>query len=258
MQDLVNPFDTTMSLKISCANTKQLVAWPDGLPNQLKQSLNENGTCRVFQKGDPVSELMHSSGSICVVVSGAVKAQVCDADGTVTVLGFYLQGDLLGFDSSAMGDMPYEAIALCTTRLFILPMDKYWQLSEQPLVLAKYHTALMGRALREANRRTALIGNFDSDQKLAYFLLNIAARMHHQNYARYHFNLPMSRVEMSQYLFVTAETISRTLTRFQSCGYLTVKRTEIHIIEPQSLLALLYKQPAPSYMMTDHLQSKAL
>ena len=92
MQDLVNPFDTNMSLKINCTNTKQLVAWPNGLPNKLKQSFNESGACKVFHKGDPIPELMHSSGSICVVISGVLKTQICDADGTVTVLGFLSPG----------------------------------------------------------------------------------------------------------------------------------------------------------------------
>lgn len=254
MLDLICPYDTGLSLKINSAQSQPInsISWPHPISKELKQDINKSGVFKVFQKGEPVTELMDQPGAICVVISGVLKTQVTDSNGRVMVLGFYLQGDLLGFDGPAMHKSTYEAVALCTTYLFILPMDKYWQLPEPPLSLAKCHATLMGQALLEANRRTALIGNLDSDQKLAYFLLNIAARMHHQNYARDHFNLPMSRIEISQYLFVTAETISRTLTRFQECGYLTVKRSDIQIINSQALLALLHKHTPTSVEASNH------
>ncbi|UZE96964.1 Crp/Fnr family transcriptional regulator [Alkalimarinus alittae] len=254
MLDLICPYDTGISLKINSARTQSIdsIAWPHPLSKELKQSLHQNGSFKVFQKGESITELMDHPGAICIVVSGVLKTQVSDINGRVMILGFYLQGDLLGFDGPAMRKSTYEAVALCTTYLFILPMDKYWQLPESPLSLAKCHASLMGQALLEANRRTALIGNLDSDQKLAYFLLNIAARMHHQNYARDHFNLPMSRIEISHYLFVTAETISRTLTRFQESGFLTVKRSDIQIIESQSLLALLHKRNTETTLASDY------
>lgn len=254
MLDFICPYDTGLSLKINRDRSQSInsITWPKPLSKKLKQSLNENGMFKVFQKGESVTELTNKPGAISIVVSGVLKTQVSDANGSVMVLGFYLQGDLLGFDGPAMRKSTYQAVALCTTYLFILPMNKYWQLPEAPLSLAKCHTALMGQALLEANRRTAIIGTLDSDQKLAYFLLNIAARMHYQNYARDHFNLPMSRIEISQYLFVTAETISRTLTRFQASGLLNVKRSDIQIIESESLLALLHKHNTTDLLASDH------
>lgn len=254
MLDLMSPCDIGLSLKVHSANTQSVnsIDWPHPLSKALKRSLHENGAFKVFQKGDTITELMNKPGAICIVISGVLKTQICDFNGNVTILGFYLQGDILGFDGPAMRNSPYEAVALSTTNLFILPLNKYWQLPEEPLMLAKYHADLMGKALLEANRRTALIGNLDSDQKLAYFLLNIAARMHYQNYAKDQFNLPMSRIEISQYLFVTAETISRTLTRFQDSGILSVKRSNIQIIKHRALLELLHKRTPHPMVMNDY------
>lgn len=254
MLDLISPCDINLSLKVHGANAHSInsITWPHPLSKALKKSLHKDGLFKVYQKGELIPELMNKPGAICIVISGVLKTQMIDFNGSVTILGFYLQGDILGFDGPAMRKLPYEAVALCTTSLFILPIDKYWQLPEPPLSLAKYHSQLMAKALLEANRRTALIGNLDSDQKLAYFLLNIAARMHNQNYARDHFNLPMSRIEISQYLFVTAETISRTLTRFQDSGILLVRRSNIQIIKHRALLELLHKHTPTPLAMNDY------
>lgn len=259
MLDLICPYDTGLSLKIKSARTQSInaISWPHPISKALKQELHENGVFKVFQKGESITEIMNEPGAICIVVSGVLKSQVSDINGRVMVLGFYLQGDLLGFDSAAMRKSTYEAVALSTTCLFILPMNRYWQLPEDPFVLATYHGKLLEQALFEANRRTAIIGHLDSDQKLAYFLLNIAARMHYQSYARNHFNLPMSRVEISQYLFVTAETVSRTLTRFQESGLLMVKRSDIQILKSESLLALLHKHNTATQLASEYCHYEA-
>ncbi|MFD2231470.1 Crp/Fnr family transcriptional regulator [Alkalimarinus sediminis] len=259
MLDLICPYDTGLSLKIKSTRAQSInaITWPHPLSKAVKQSLYENGVFKVFQKGDSITEIMTKPGAICVVVSGVLKSQISDINGRVMVLGFYLQGDIVGFDGAAMEKSTYEAVALSTTCLFILPMNDYWQLPEDPIVLSQCHAKLAGQALFEANRRTAIIGHLDSDQKLAYFLLNIAARMHYQNYARNHFNLPMSRVEISQYLFVTAETVSRTLSRFQESGLLVVKRSDIQILNSESLLALLHKHNATTQLTSNYCHFEA-
>lgn len=99
-------------------------------------------------------------------------------------------------------------------------------------------------ALLDAHKRIIMIGHLDADQKIAYFLVNLSARMKHQHCASTRFLLPMSRVELSQHLFLSPETVSRSFSKFQMKGYLEAHRSDICIQDFSGLLEVLCREPA--------------
>lgn len=245
IQCLANPFDIGMSLRIhrlGKLNNPNAIQWPDSFSPTLKEKLATLGTFKVVRKGQRLSEHLHA-GALCIIVSGGLKTQLCNAEGTNVILGFYLPGDILHLPDIDTALMPYETVALSTSQLFLLSTKSYEVLMRGYPELLQFHNQVLQTALLEAQRHAILTGSLDSDQKLAYFLVNISARMRHQQFASTRFHLPMSRVEVSQHLFLSPETVSRSVSRFQLQGYLEAHRCDICIHNLTGLLEVLCTQP---------------
>ena len=61
----------------------------------------------------------------------------------------------------------------------------------------------------------------------------------HPGFAANDFILRMSREEIGSFLGLKLETVSRTLSRFQANGWITVEHKHIQLIQPAALKALI-------------------
>lgn len=93
--------------------------------------------------------------------------------------------------------------------------------------------------LSESYAHAVALGKMSARERLAYFLIK-------QNKADYKIygqlnkvTLPMNRYDISDYLGVTTETISRTFTQFESEGLITfIKSSEIILRDRRRLATL--------------------
>ena len=68
----------------------------------------------------------------------------------------------------------------------------------------------------------AAIGQFDCQQKVATFLIELALRTGTPSAGGgVAFDLPLSRTDVADYLGLNADTLSRTMSRLRSSGVLT-------------------------------------
>lgn len=242
LECMTNPFDVGIPLKInreSKINHPDKIGWPDDFSEELRQKLAHLGTLKVIGRGQPVCYNTEDPGSICIITSGALKSQIFDAEGTYAILGFYLPGEIISLHTSPVPSLPYETIALSTCQLYILSTDAL-----KPLLIAHpeffdFYHKVSQMALLDAYRRTILTGNLDSDQKIAFLLLNLYSRIKHQQADSAYFQLPMSRIEISQHLFLSPETVSRSFSKFQMKGFIQADRNEIYIKNQDGLFNVL-------------------
>jgi len=142
------------------------------------------------------------------VVSGAVRAVRLLADGRRQIGEFYLPGDVFGVELGERRRAAAEALGetvLLVARRASLPAGpeqggRLWRLALRDLQRSQDHVLTLGR-------RTA-------SERLASFLLDLAERLD----ATGEFELPMSRQDIADYLGLTIETVSRTLTQLQADG----------------------------------------
>ena len=66
-----------------------------------------------------------------------------------------------------------------------------------------------------------LLGRKSAEEKVATFLVSFAQRLGAGPGGRVAFRLPMTRQDMADYLGLTIETVSRTLTRLRQEGLIT-------------------------------------
>jgi CRP/FNR family transcriptional regulator len=80
-----------------------------------------------------------------------------------------------------------------------------------------------------------LLGTMTAEQRLASFLLDLAAHFRARGYSGSEFNLKMSRAEIGCFLGLTVETVSRMFSRFQREGLVEPNGKQIRIIDAEGL-----------------------
>jgi CRP/FNR family transcriptional regulator len=80
-----------------------------------------------------------------------------------------------------------------------------------------------------------LLGTMRAEERLAAFLLNMSQRFRARGYSASEFNLRMTREEIGSYLGLKLETVSRSFSKFQQDGLISVKQKHIRILDVTGL-----------------------
>ena len=80
-----------------------------------------------------------------------------------------------------------------------------------------------------------MLGGTTAEQRIARFLLNLKQRMAQREIMGYSFRLCMSRQDISNYLGLALETVSRQFTQMQDKGILDIHNRYITILKPEEL-----------------------
>ncbi len=179
----------------------------------------------LFRHGDPFT-------AIYAVRAGCFKTYVTDCEGGEHILGFYLPGELLGADGIHSGMHQCSAQALDTASVCRLNFADLNRLAVRMPVL---HEQLLRLVSREVSHYGLRVGDYRAEERLAAFLIDLAARYHRRGVSGREFMLAMSRQEIANYLQLAPETISRLFTRFEQAGWLNVSRRQIKLLDPAAL-----------------------
>jgi CRP/FNR family transcriptional regulator len=197
----------------------ELRCWPESQPRSTAVPVEREPTllsgASLWRHGAPFE-------SLYVVRSGAVKVHETDVSGEERVLQFAFAGDLIGLESLASGHHDNNATALSET--MVCRLD--WPPREEAIPDAQLRERLLRRAstlLRGRQRATRMA---DPDASVRLFLHEIAGRIgreEHEGEGRHvRVRLPMSRLEIGQYLGYAEETVCRSMRRLQRAGELQV------------------------------------
>lgn len=195
----------------------------------------------IIQRGRPLqkNELLYHEGtpfqSIYAVRSGALKGYRTTSDGREQVTGFYLPGEILGMDGISENAHASSARALETAAVCAIPFDSLEKLSAAMPGLQRHLFQLMSREITEDQLLITLLSKNTADERVATLLLSISRRNARRQLSASQFRLPMSRVDIGNYLGLTVETISRVFSRLQKGGVLRVDNKEIEILDQEAL-----------------------
>ena len=93
----------------------------------------------------------------------------------------------------------------------------------------------MGTEIRHDQNMMLLLSKKNAEERVASFLLDISQRYQRRGFSASHFRLPMSRVDISNYLGLAVETISRVFTRFQNNELIETQGKEIILRDMDAL-----------------------
>lgn len=176
--------------------------------------------------------------SIYAIRSGMVKQYCESTDGQQKILGFYLPGELLGFDAIDSGRHQYTAAALETTTICVLNYEDMKRACSRIEGLDERFHRLMSREIMKENESLLLMKGKTAEQRLAIFLSSLSCRYKQLGYSGHEFKLPMSRAEIGNYLDLTIETVSRLFGRLQRAGVIESHHHMLRVINPAHLYSL--------------------
>jgi CRP/FNR family transcriptional regulator, nitrogen fixation regulation protein len=179
----------------------------------------------IFGEGEP-SEYVYK------VVSGAVRTYRVLSDGRRQVGAFYLPGDVFGLEMG--GEHAGSAEAVVNSKILFVRRNALMQASERDGAVAGQLLAITARELRRAQNHTLLLIK-SAQERVAAFLLEMGQRLS----GALAFDLPMSRRDIADYLGLTIETVSRTLTQFEESATIKLVATRRVVVQNPSALSAL-------------------
>ena len=167
------------------------------------------------------------------VVSGLAKAQALLPDGRHQIVDFLLPGDFFGFGTNNQHQFAVEVIANDTV-LVAYPRRKIEMLAERDpragVLICQVVIATMSRA----QSRTLTLGRTRAPQKVGAFLLEMVERMAGTRSDA--ITLPMSRYDIADYLGLSVEAVSRSLTKLKCRGAIRLTSTRcVSILDADAL-----------------------
>jgi CRP-like cAMP-binding protein len=163
------------------------------------------------------------------VVSGSVRTYKILSDGRRQVGGFYLPGDLFGLEFADEHTLSAEAIS--DAKVLVVKRSALTALAGHDALVAQQLFNLTGLELRRVQDRILLLVK-SAQERVASFLLEMAQRVSGDS-----IDLPMSRQDIADYLGLTIETVSRTLTSLECAAAIEVPTSRRIVLRNMSALS---------------------
>ena len=198
--------------------------------NALAQSMQMMGAVMSFPRNSEIFGENEPADYVYKVVSGGVRTYKILSDGRRQVGGFYLPGDIFGLQFA--DEHVFSAEAITDTRVLVVKRSALTTLAAHDAGIGQELFQLTSRELRQMQDRILLLVK-SAQERVASFLLEMAERAGANNVVE----LPMSRQDIADYLGLTIETVSRTLTGLETAAAIEV---------PSSRRIILRNRPALS------------
>jgi CRP/FNR family transcriptional regulator, nitrogen fixation regulation protein len=180
----------------------------DGNIDMMGAPMSFSRNAEIYGEGEPADYLYK-------VVSGTVRTYKVLADGRRQIGSFYLPGDIFGLESG--DEHTFSAEAITDSKILVIKRSALNALAERDNDVARQLWSLTGRELHRVQDHILLLIK-TAQERVVGFLLEMAERRSSGNAVE----LPMSRQDIADYLGLTIETVSRTLTSLENAAAIEV------------------------------------
>src|SRR5262245_10049965 len=175
------------------------------------------GERRSHMKGDELFCEGEPAEFFYRVVRGTVRTSKLLSDARRQIDSFHFEGDIFGFENAE--DYSYSAEAVEDTIVMAYRRSSFRTLASDDPSLAEQVMAAMVASLRRAREHMLLLGRKTTQEKIAMFQRAIHRRLQ----KGHRLDLPMRRADIADYLGLTKETVSRTLTQMSRERLITLE-----------------------------------
>lgn len=210
------------------------------------QEICTQGECLKLRPQQRVA--LPPAGKLIVLQEGMLAIDAMPAKEKLQVLDFLVPGDVVSA-STILSTSRISLRAITKTALIAVePPDTYHALS-----VHDYWTFLMGQCFKQfarVNLHQLMIGRLETEARVASFLLALALRNVRDqtldDKAPVTVALPMSRVDIANYLVINCDTLSSTMMRLGEQGL--IERLSRHAIRVTDVDALMRASPIASLL----------
>lgn len=161
-----------------------------------------DGEC-LFMEGDrPVA--------VYTLTTGVIRLSKLLRDGRRQIAGFLFPGDFLGLTVEDAHLFTAEAIgeaALCR-----FPRTRFEAFLDEHPQMERRLFAIAAHELAAARQQVVLLGRKTASEKVVSFLLMVGSRCRREGGLADEVSIPMTRIDIADYLGLRIETVSRELT----------------------------------------------
>lgn len=197
--------------------------------NPLAETLNLMGATMSYPRNVEIYGENEAAEFLYKVVSGAVRTYKILGDGRRQIGGFYLPGDIFGLEFADSHALSAEAVT--DAKVLVVKRSALNAVAGRDAAIAQQLFAQTGRELQRVQERILLLVK-SAQERVASFLLEMVKRKAGGNTVE----LPMSRQDIADYLGLTIETVSRTLTSLEASATIEVPTSRRIVLRNRAAL----------------------
>ena len=180
----------------------------------LSSSVGMIGASMPFARNMEIYGEYESAEYLYKVISGVVRTYKVLNDGRRQIGSFYLPGDIFGLEFG--GEHTFSAEAVADSKIQVIKRSAVIALAGRNKEVARQLWRVTATELQHAQDHIMLLVK-TAKERVVGFLLEMAERIGVSE-----FDLPMSRQDMADYLGLSIETVSRTVSQLENSGAIAV------------------------------------
>ncbi|MBY5814559.1 Crp/Fnr family transcriptional regulator [Rhizobium leguminosarum] len=191
------------------------------------------------------TELVETGQAICwegddakhlfQIVEGVVRLHRIIGEGRRVITAFHFAGDVVG--ASLLGEFLFTAEAVTDCKIRRISRKNFHQEVARCDELRPAYIDLLCRENAAAHDQMVLLSKKNAEERLCTFILRLASRPGARR--RDVLRVPMNRQDIADYLGLTIETVSRTITKLAARDVLVAQgRHDLKILSMEKLARL--------------------
>ena len=167
--------------------------------------------------------------AVYIIRTGFFKTVSNSINGHLHLVGFHMSGDKLGLDGVVTNKQTYSSIALEDSSVCTFPFHELENLASHSSVLQRHIHIMLIDSISRENKNLFMKAKLSAEERIASFIQNLIMRLFERGFSSSVVHLRMSRIEISQYLGLTFETVSRELGKLSDSGVISVQQRNLRI-----------------------------
>jgi CRP/FNR family transcriptional regulator, nitrogen fixation regulation protein len=200
--------------------------------NSLFDSVELAGVAMPFDRNAEIFGEGEPADYVYKVLSGSVRTYRVLTDGRRQISAFHLPGEVFGLESGEEHSCSAEAIS--QSSVLVVKRSTVLAAAEREGDVARQLWGITARELGRAQNHSMLLIK-SAQERVASFLLEMARRFSGGSAVE----LPMTRQDIADYLGLTIETVSRTLTQLQGTATIELPASRRVVLRNRSALTRL-------------------
>jgi CRP/FNR family transcriptional regulator len=179
-------------------------------------ALDEIASIATVERDLPLFREGEHAENVFEVTSGTIRVFKLLPDGRRQIIGFVEAGDFLGLSFNDTYLYTAEAVTTAAVRRF--PRRRMETLIDENPIVRRRLLAVTANELLTAQEQMVLLGRKTAKEKLCTFLLSLSRKAAKRGLCDTRISMPMGRADIADYLGLTIETVSRTITCLKTAG----------------------------------------
>ena len=196
--------------------------------------------CRKFKSKEILYNANDSFKNIYFVSSGVVKTFKTSSNGLESISGFQMSGEWAGLESIGNKNYSNYAQALVDSNVFVINYELMVDVLQTSNQALKDFNKTLSNEINRNIKLANILKNSRRERKMIIFLMSIFNQNDNHIGSDQGFDLNMSRGDISSYLSISREEISRILQKLEISGLIFVKNRHIALLNIPKLNAMCF------------------